>query len=57
MSDTSGNGNGNGNGNGRRGLPQVGQSPVAALSPETGFPASTRVYLVADGVKVPVRRI
>ncbi len=57
MSDTSGNGNGNGNGNGRRGLPQVGQSPVAALSPETGFPASTRVYLEADGVKVPVRRI
>src|SRR5688572_6163977 len=51
-----GNGNGNGDGNGKR-LPQVGASPVDNLPPIEGFPASEKVYVEADGLRVPVRRI
>ncbi|HEU0035132.1 MAG TPA: phosphomethylpyrimidine synthase ThiC [Kofleriaceae bacterium] len=50
------NGNGNGNGNGKR-LPQVGPSPVDNLPSIEGFPASEKVYVEADGLRVPVRRI
>jgi phosphomethylpyrimidine synthase len=59
MSATNGNGNGgtNGNGNGKRGsLPQV-SDPVADLAPIEGFPASEKVYVEADDVRVPVRRV
>src|SRR5262245_28530923 len=59
--DTNTNGNGNGNGNGRKPLPQAGPDPVADLAPATGFPASEKIYVEADGpggaVKVPFRRI
>jgi phosphomethylpyrimidine synthase len=52
------NGNGNGNDNGRkRALPQAGPDPVADLAPEAGFPASEKVYVETDGVRVPFRRI
>ena len=58
MSATNGNGNGNGktNGNGKRTLPQV-SDPVADLAPIDGFPASEKVYVEGDDVKVPVRRV
>src|SRR4029079_13205305 len=36
---------------------QAGPDPVADLAPATGFPASEKVYVEADGVKVPFRRI
>ena len=49
--------NGNGNGNGKRSLPQLGDDPVANLPAIDGFPASEKVYVEADGLKVPVRRI
>ena len=59
--DTNGNGNGNGktngNGNGKRTLPQVGPDPVANLPAMDGFPASEKIYVEAEGLKVPVRRI
>jgi phosphomethylpyrimidine synthase len=59
------NGNGNGqNGNkssggdgGRRSLPQAGADPVADLPAIEGFPASERIYVERDGLRVPVRRI
>ena len=53
MSATNGNGNGtNGNGNGKRGsLPQV-SDPVADLAPIEGFPASEKVYVEADDVRI-----
>jgi phosphomethylpyrimidine synthase len=64
MSATQGNGNGNGgngnggngNGNGKHSLPQV-SDPVAELAPITGFPASEKVYVEAEDVRVPVRRV
>ena len=49
--------NGNGNGNGKRSLPQAGADPVADLPAMDGFPASEKVYVERDGVRVPVRRI
>src|SRR5512134_1915695 len=58
MTNSSSNGNGNGNGDRvKRPLPQAGADPVADLVPETGFPASEKVYVEADGIRVPVRRI
>jgi phosphomethylpyrimidine synthase len=55
---TSGNG---GNGNGKRSLPrslpQAGVDPVANLPAIEGFPASEKVYVERDGLRVPVRRI
>src|SRR3954471_15811241 len=57
---TNGNGNGqaNGNGNGtKRSLPQAGADPVANLPAIDGFPASEKVYVERDGLRVPVRRI
>jgi phosphomethylpyrimidine synthase len=51
------NGNGNGNGNGKKSLKQVGPDPVANLPVMEGFPASEKVYVEADGLAVPVRRI
>ncbi len=53
MEDT----NGNGNGNGKRSLKQVGPDPVANLPVMEGFPASEKVYVEAEGLAVPVRRI
>jgi phosphomethylpyrimidine synthase len=63
MSDrSSSNGNGNGNdgstGNGKRSLPQVSAAdPVANLPAIEGFPASEKVLVEEDGLRVPVRRI
>jgi phosphomethylpyrimidine synthase len=56
------NGNGNGqdgnkNGNGKRSLPQAGADPVANLPAMEGFPASEKVHVERDGLRVPVRRI
>src|ERR1041385_1972248 len=56
------NGNGNGhdgsnNGNGKRSLPQAGADPVADLPKIDGFPASEKVYVEREGLRVPVRRI
>jgi len=57
MSDSNGNGHDT-NGNGKRSsLPQVGESPVANLPSIDGFPASEKVYVEAEGLRVPVRRI
>src|SRR5215467_9324695 len=53
---SSSNGNG-GNGNGKRSLPQAGVDPVADLPAIEGFPASEKVYVERDGMRVPVRRI
>jgi len=47
----------NGNGNGKRPLPQITNDPVANLPAMAGFPASEKVYVEADGLAVPVRRI
>jgi phosphomethylpyrimidine synthase len=54
--------NGNGhdgskNGNGKRSLPQAGADPMANLPAIEGFPASEKVYVERDGLRVPVRRI
>ena len=49
--------NGNGNGNGKKSLKQVGPDPVANLPVMEGFPASEKVYVEAEGLAVPVRRI
>jgi len=57
---SSGNGNGNGksNGNGNgNGLQVVEPSPVAELGTMEEFPASRKIYVEADGVRVPMRRI
>src|ERR1041384_1854396 len=56
---TNGDGNGNGktNGNGKRSLPQAGADPVADLPVIDGFPASEKVYVERDGLRVPVRRL
>src|SRR5262247_2789636 len=51
------NSNGNGNNNGKRSLPQAGADPVADLPVIEGFPASEKVYVERDGLRVPVRRI
>ena len=52
------NGNGNGNGNGgKRSLPTVTTDPVANLIPIDAFPASEKVFVEQDGIRVPVRRI
>src|SRR5215510_11911672 len=51
------NGSKNGNGNGKRSLPQAGADPVADLPAIDGFPASEKVYVERDGLRVPVRRI
>jgi phosphomethylpyrimidine synthase len=52
------NGNGtHGNGNGKRSLTQAGSDPVANLPSIEGFPASEKVYVERDGLRVPVRRI
>jgi phosphomethylpyrimidine synthase len=57
-SNGNGNGqNGNNNGNGKRSLPQAGADPVANLPAMEGFPASEKVYVERDGLRVPVRRI
>src|SRR3954467_2150902 len=50
----------NGNGNGKRSLPSLplaGADPVADLPAIDGFPASEKVYVERDGLRVPVRRI
>src|SRR3954465_8237929 len=49
--------NGSNNGNGKRSLPQAGAHPVADLPAIEGFPASEKVYVERDGLRVPVRRI
>src|ERR1044071_6693281 len=58
---SNGNGHdGNKNGNGKRSLrplPQAGADPVANLPAIDGFPASEKVYVERDGLRVPVRRI
>jgi phosphomethylpyrimidine synthase len=54
---SNGNGNGNGGGTGKRLLPQAGADPVADLPVIEGFPASEKVYVERDGLRVPVRRI
>src|SRR5882757_1323763 len=56
---TNGNGNGTNDngGNGKRSLPQAGTDPVANLPAIEGFPASEKVYVEHDGLRVPVRRI
>jgi phosphomethylpyrimidine synthase len=43
----------------KRALPQMGAGadPVAGVEPITTFPASEKVYVEQDGVRVPVRRI
>jgi phosphomethylpyrimidine synthase len=51
------NGSNNGNGNAKRSLPQAGADPVADLPAIDGFPASEKVYVERDGLRVPVRRI
>src|SRR5947209_20268399 len=55
--DTNDKHGGNGNGNGKRSLPQAGADPVANLPVIEGFPASEKVYVERDGLRVPVRRI
>ncbi|MDQ3370630.1 MAG: phosphomethylpyrimidine synthase ThiC [Myxococcota bacterium] len=59
MSDSGSTGNDprNGGNGGKRTLPQLGPDPVANLPAIEGFPASEKVYVEADGLKVPVRRI
>src|SRR5262249_29719186 len=42
---------------GKRSLPQAGEDPVADLPAIDGFPASEKVYVERDGLRVPVRRI
>jgi phosphomethylpyrimidine synthase len=63
---SNGNGGGNGSiegdgksgdGNGKRSLPLAGADPVANLPAIEGFPASEKVYVERDGLRVPVRRI
>src|SRR5215510_7307043 len=62
---TNGDHGNNGNGNGKqsqprslpRSLPQAGVDPVANLPAIEGFPASEKVYVERDGLRVPVRRI
>src|SRR5256885_15109419 len=52
-------GDGEGGGGGartRRPLPQAGADPVADLPAIEGFPASDKVYVERDGLRVPVRR-
>ena len=49
--------NGNGTNGNKRSLPQVGEDPVANLPAIDGFPASEKIYVEADGLRVPVRRI
>ena len=51
------NGDNGTNGNGKRSLPQAGADPVANLPAIAGFPASEKVYVERDGLRVPVRRI
>src|SRR5512139_3419677 len=46
----------NGNGNGKKSLPQV-SDPVANLPVIEGFPASEKIYVETDGLRVPVRRV
>ena len=63
MSSDGSNGNGNGTtgdgatSTGKRSLRQVGADPVANLPPMEGFPASEKVFVEADDLRVPVRRI
>jgi phosphomethylpyrimidine synthase len=57
MSDSSGTKSGNGNGNSRTTLPQIAKDPVEGLSPVTGFPNSSKVYVEQDGLRVPIRRV
>src|SRR5262245_26084820 len=59
MSNSSnGNGNSEGEGRGKRPLPQVSAvDPVANLPAIEGFPASEKVFVERDGLRVPVRRI
>jgi phosphomethylpyrimidine synthase len=52
MEETNGNGNGT-----KRSLKQVGPDPMANLPAIEGFPASQKIYVEADGLQVPVRRI
>jgi len=47
----------NGNGNGKKSLKQVGPDPVANLPVMEGFPSSEKIYVEAEGLAVPVRRI
>src|SRR5499427_7567071 len=54
---SNGNGSKNGNGNGKRSLPQVTADPVANLPAIEGFPASEKVFIEEDGLRVPMRRI
>jgi len=49
--------NENGNGS-KKSLPTlVDDDPVAGLTPVAGFPGSEKVYVEADGVRVPFRRV
>jgi phosphomethylpyrimidine synthase len=50
------NGNGNGNGTHSTKLPVV-EDPVASVPAITPFPASSKVYVEQDGVRVPFRRV
>jgi phosphomethylpyrimidine synthase len=51
------NGNGTDGTHGKRSLAQVGADPVANLPAIEGFPASEKIYVERDGLRVPVRRI
>src|SRR5262245_11606498 len=44
-------------GNGKRSLPQAGADPVGDLPVIEGFPASEKIYVEREGLRVPVRRI
>src|ERR1043165_2606992 len=41
----------------KRSLPLVGDDPVANLPTIDGFPSSEKVYVEAEGLRVPFRRI
>ena len=63
MSHGNGHNGEDGNGNDKRArsprasLPRAGADPVADLPAIDGFPASEKVYVERDGLRVPVRRI
>src|ERR1043165_4278827 len=57
MSHGNGHNGEDGNGKRARSLPQAGADPVADLPAIEGFPASEKVYVERDGLRVPVRRI
>ena len=48
--------NGNGTNGNKRSLPQVGEDPVANLPSIDGFPASEKVYVEAEGLRLTKAR-